>query len=260
MPEDWRGYLRQRHAHAGKLEIRRDALIAILGGVLGWFVPARVTAMHPVWFAVLTAVVAVILFEVGAYIWRFVWVAPKRMHFDDLRALEEAKAEWRQTHQAALGQIATLESELHQRKHVLVWSDHATENMIGVIKAFELLRGRPPEDRVEVWVTAPESSRRIASVVMLLANVGCNCGPKTFDPAINPKYDALTNEGAKPGVVRLHMAEFFGHALEIQDRLGVLFRIERTYEMPSMWTAKPERLLWLQFGPDVKWTTELLSK
>lgn len=81
-----RAYLRARHENAGGVQIRRDAIVAVIGAIVGAFAPERFTQVHPLAFAAFSAVMAVVLLESVAYVWRFVWIAPQRMHF---KALEE---------------------------------------------------------------------------------------------------------------------------------------------------------------------------
>jgi hypothetical protein len=104
MDHQTRNYLRQRSAHSGRVEIKRDTLIAALGGLLGYLAPQRFTQMHPLAFAVVTAIGAVVSFEVVAYVWRFVWSAPKRMHQDDQRVIvrleEERNEAWQRRDEA----------------------------------------------------------------------------------------------------------------------------------------------------------------
>lgn len=93
-------YFRQRRGLSGKLEIKRDGFVALLGAVLGALVPSSLTQMHPAAFAVITAVLAVVLFELVAYLWRFIWIAPKQIYFEQQnlvvlieRDLEKARNE-----------------------------------------------------------------------------------------------------------------------------------------------------------------------
>jgi ABC-type Fe3+-hydroxamate transport system, periplasmic component len=141
-----RAYLRERRGHSGGLEIRRDAIVAVVGAGLGFLVPERLTLVHPALVSLVSAVLAVVIFEGAAYIWRFVWIAPRKMHFDSLKSIDRLELERNEAYQrrdealknaekrrATESERDTLKAELSSAKLALV---KATDLQPRIISAF----------------------------------------------------------------------------------------------------------------------------
>jgi hypothetical protein len=86
-------YFRERRVRSGGLALGRDILVGLAGAALGLFAPDGSTRAEQSLFAAAGAVVSIVLVECGLYVWRFVWAAPKQMHFDALRAIERIERE-----------------------------------------------------------------------------------------------------------------------------------------------------------------------
>jgi hypothetical protein len=88
-----RAYLRERSGISGQPQIARDAVIAVIGAVVGWFAPDSASRGEMSLYAAGGAIGAVLAFEFVAYAWRFVWVAPKQMHFEGLATIVRLEGE-----------------------------------------------------------------------------------------------------------------------------------------------------------------------
>jgi hypothetical protein len=86
-------YLRERGQITGGIKVGRDVILAIVGGAFGYFAPESWTKLHPVAFGLATAVLAVLVVEVGFFLWRFIWTAPKTQYFESLRLIASIERE-----------------------------------------------------------------------------------------------------------------------------------------------------------------------
>ena len=110
-PRATAAYLRDRRAHSGGIRIKRDSVIGLLGALLGWLM--GLAAVPGAVRAAIGAVLAVVMYEVGNYVFQFVWVAPREMHFEALRTITRLEAE-RDTARASLKPVE--DAQLSQKK------------------------------------------------------------------------------------------------------------------------------------------------
>jgi hypothetical protein len=101
--------------------------------------------------------------------------------------------------------------------------------------------------------TAPPDSMEFCITVAQLATQASQCvpfGPESFD--MNPDAEREAMNGMVPGVVVFHIAR--GEGTQLFVSLENSLRLKLSYEIPS---GSPEHFVWLQFGSQTKWNSQI---
>ena len=80
-------YLRERARLSGQFNIWTDIVTAAIAGAITVMSPTDAESSIRLAFGLTGAVAGVLSIEALLFVWRFVWVAPKTMHFELLKRL-----------------------------------------------------------------------------------------------------------------------------------------------------------------------------
>jgi hypothetical protein len=162
------------------------------------------------------------------------------------------------------GQLAsrmhTLEDTLQTKANTLDTKDPVTVNLIYMMQAFRSYRGMLGgfnKISCQVRLTAPQDSGPIASEIAQFSIQATNCttfGPMDSNSDPDEKRDTIAG---KPGKVIFHARRDDKAAFALYDNLASLIPLERSYDVPA---GNPQNYVWLQFGPEVKWNSELVRQ
>ena len=160
-----------------------------------------------------------------------------------------------------------LAKELEIRKHSMVTTDPVFPNTIYLLEAFNTYRhaqnGRP----CVILLSEPTGGGSMASMVGQFSNSVSGCftfGP--MDSRIDPDVEEQATNGMIPGMIVLHAARDDKAADQLLIHLGNQIQVKRSFDLPSAIERRPmysiptpgrETLIWLQFGPDVKWNEQV---
>jgi len=153
------------------------------------------------------------------------------------------------------------QSQLASRKKMMFIGDPVFDNTRKILTAFQSYRIMSKGQRCVVYITAPSQSS-IATIFAEFSNSVSGCS--TFGPSVrvNPDLDEETTSGMISGVVLIHALRGDAAANRVEEALSGTIPLERSYKPLS--NAFPhyqdqgtgELVLWLQFGPDVRWTSD----
>jgi hypothetical protein len=163
-----------------------------------------------------------------------------------------------------------LTNELDIRRHAMVTTDPVFPNTIYLLLAFAGYRKAHNGGPCVIMFSAPAGSNAMPSMVAQFSNSVSGCttfGP--MDASADPDVEARARNGMIADKIIFHAARENQAADRLFTNLSNLIQLKRSYELPSA----PERsrlyripnqgqedLIWLQFGPDVKWNEQLRSK
>jgi hypothetical protein len=164
--------------------------------------------------------------------------------------------------QALHSKNSGLTAELEKRKHDIVTTDPVFSNINSLLLAFDIYRHAIKGEPCVVMLTAPPDSGPLVGEVSQFSNSVSDCF--TFGPmpsGYDPEAEKQTTEGMQKGILIFHAAKDDKAALTLFDNLASLIPMQRSYELPRYRnyrlppnTGSPH-LIWLQFGPDTKWSS-----
>ena len=196
------------------------------------------------------AVIANVIFYGFLWSWNFV-----RLIYEDHIECAEANAQLR-------GHVKELSDEIEVKRQNLQTTDPAFHNMTDTIRLFMgYRRAIGPSATCRILVTLPkgEEHNKIYMPFITFVVFGSNC-PNGDLQNIGIKPENVDDENVKgmiPGAIVLHAPPGTKGADGLADGLGNLIQTKRSFTLP---TKAPENTIWIQFGTDVKWNTELFSK
>lgn len=133
--------------------------------------------------------------------------------------------------------------------------------------AFGMYRHARHGEPCVLWLSVPPTATStLSSEVAQFSNSVSDCF--TFSPfpgGGNPEYDEEAVKGMVPDTVIFHAKKGDKAALQLFDSLGSLFKMKLSYDLPPnirshyslpAQIAGKERIVWLQFGTEVKWNSE----
>jgi hypothetical protein len=161
-----------------------------------------------------------------------------------------------------------LSEGLEWRKHNVSTTDAVFPNLIYLLQAFQIYRGAQSGRPCVLWITATSDSAALASVVAQFSNSVSGCftiGPVSSEI---PDLDDDVMDGMVPGVIVLHAPRDDTAADQLQVHLGNQIQVRRSYKSPRTPKTRlyssvhqyKESFIWLQFGTNVKWNSELIRK
>lgn len=168
---------------------------------------------------------------------------------------------------------AELTSKLEVRRHSMVTSDPVYGNTYYLLLAFDGYRHAQKGKPCVLMLTEPrdgDPNNPLASIVAGFSNSVSDCftfGP--MDSSSDPDVDRRAKEGMVPNKIVFHAARNDKAAQNLLNALGSLFPMQRSYDLPSpverthiYRIPKPgqEDLIWLQFGTNVQWAEQLISR
>lgn len=182
-------------------------------------------------------------------------------------------------HQAQMQQIGTLSAEnkefrqeVEWRKHNISTQDAVFPNLIYMLRSFEFMRVSFKGEPCVVFISATKKSQALASVFAQFGNTESECA--TFGPVISdsePEPDEELLSGAVPSAIVVHYNEndqvavaSFMRDLQNEIQLKASHRMlkypEKRYALTPSERWQHVHSIWLQFGNDVKWNSELWLK
>ena len=179
-------------------------------------------------------------------------IAPYWMHLESVKKQEGN--EWQLRGSEA--QVSVLKAQVEDRENNLYASGPAFGNAMDTITVFKTYRKSiGPNAECQIRITSPDEHSNIAVLIKDLAIVGSECsvfGPS--DTSGDPDLRRDTFTGMFPGVIIFHAAKDAPGTTQLFLSFRNYIRLERSFTIPP---GVPENFLWLQFGPDVKWNTQL---
>lgn len=154
-----------------------------------------------------------------------------------------------------------LQGTLRTKTNNLDPRDPVTGNLIYLLQAFRSYRGTLGgfnKIDCQVRLTAPYDSGPIASEIAEFSIQATNCttfGPMPYDNDPDEKRDTFT--GMESGKIIFHARRDDKAAFALYDNLSSLIPLERSYGVPA---GSPPNYIWLQFGPEVNWNSELAKQ
>lgn len=180
-------------------------------------------------------------------------------------------------HQGLVSRVAVLEKAnsalekgLELRQHTFVVGDPVLGNAISLLQAFNTYRHGLNGRRCVVMLTAPADSRNANTMALMIAQLtnsvsGCfTFGP--MDANADPDVEKRAQVGMVPDKIVFHAARGDAAADQLFMNFGNLIQLKRSYDMPSpkerahlysIPNPGDERIIWLQFGSNVKWNEQL---
>jgi hypothetical protein len=157
-----------------------------------------------------------------------------------------------------------LATDLETRKHGISTSDPVFANIIYLLQAFSIFRNALHGQPCVVRVTAPSQSLALASTIAQFQIATSNCFTFGPDPNVrmNPDLEKEATEGMVNDAIVFHANRDDTAANELFMRLTNQITLQRSYEPDPLRSYQlPNGLsnvhtIWLQFGPDVKWSSE----
>jgi hypothetical protein len=151
-------------------------------------------------------------------------------------------------------------SDLQKQNELLTTKVRDNKHFLDVLQAFSVYRRRigGTSPTCLLKVTSPKESQAIATMIIQLGHLGSECssvGPMDID--LDPDARRETETGMVDGVVIFHARKGDSAAFELFGTLGSIIPLRRSFDVPS---ANPSRLVWLQFGPRVKWNWEIKER
>ena len=157
-----------------------------------------------------------------------------------------------------------LTANLGWHKHNLSTTDAVFPNLIYMLQAFRMFRNTLNGAPCVVLISASGESQSLASVFGQLSIQVSNCptfGP--MDPTTQGnEYPAMT-DGMVPGKIVMHMERGDLAAMQLANGLGNQIPMTISYKLPPRGSYPAQtksghvHVVWLQFGPEVKWNSEM---
>jgi len=158
---------------------------------------------------------------------------------------------------------AELSTELEARRHEINPADPVFSNINGTMRAFQIYRHDRSGTPCVLFLTAPPSSSSLAGTLAQFSNSDCfTFGPMPLD---DPDIERLTLIGMLPNKVIFHAEKGDAAAEKLYGSLSSLIQMKRSYDLPTKKlyclpaNVKNEKLVWLQFGSESKWNSELFK-
>lgn len=188
----------------------------------------------------MTAVSGVASAFIVIFIFNLFFIEPKRLYEE-----QKAKADT----------VPGLQAEIEYRKHNLDVEGPAFGNIMDVINVFRSYRATIGQDAVcEIRITSPDNSN-IARQMSSLAVAGSNC--RAFGPVNtsgDPEWRQATFDGMVSGKIKLNAAKDVPGAEQLFLNLRRYVQMEWDYRT---FPGGSDHVIWLQFGPGVKWDSQL---
>lgn len=160
--------------------------------------------------------------------------------------------------------LANSTNELAIRRHSLQTDDPVFPNTIYLLEAFNIYRHARNGEPCVIRVTAPtRNAAAMASMVAQFSDSVSDCltfGPDmNFD--LNPGLEKEVTDGMVQDAIVFHAARDDIGANVLFSRLGEHIKLIRSYKLAVFAYSIPKqkgpvRLIWLQFGPDVRWNSQ----
>lgn len=154
-----------------------------------------------------------------------------------------------------------LEVKVEEKRQNLDVRDPAFLNMTNTIQAFMIYRRDIGPDASCMILTSSLDNSYLAYLVMVFGVIGANCpNGNLLNIGVKPQdLDVENAKGEVPSIVVLHALPESKGVDRLVTNLGNLFQVRRSYKMPSKATSIPENTIWLQFGTNAKWNSQLNS-
>jgi hypothetical protein len=169
---------------------------------------------------------------------------------------------YRQQSQTAITQttrVAELERILDDRRHDVDPTEPGVSNMLAVIRAFQnharAIGPRPPGSTPAILVSAAEDSKKLAwDVTQWAVFAGFGGNGDLQNIGVSPEnLDVESKRGMVPNLLLIHAVKHTPAVQALVDSLSVLLPTRLVYTMPDTDAPVPSDVLWLQFGPGVRW-------
>ena len=159
---------------------------------------------------------------------------------------------------------ATLRKDLNWRKHNISTTDAVFPNLIYMLQAFVFFKRDMNGTSCILYFSAPKETAPLASVMAQLAGPLSGCSPLGPVSADDPDLDQEVIDGMVTDAIVVHAAKGEKAADKLFTTLGNQIQLKRSYRLlrnPKERSSSPvqnqQHLVWLQFGKNVKWNSEL---
>jgi hypothetical protein len=176
--------------------------------------------------------------------------------------------QWWVAHGKALAdENATLSRAFEIRKHSMVRTDPVFDNTRALLSAFDTYRHAQNGKPCEVMVTAPTTdSSPIVGMIFDLSRPVSDCSTVgLMNSDSDPDIERRAMDGMVPYKIVFHAERGNKAADRLFYSLASLVQMQRSYDMPSaadqahygVRNPSQEDFVWLQFGTNVRWNSEL---
>lgn len=156
---------------------------------------------------------------------------------------------------------ATLHKELEWRKHNISTTDPVSYNIEFVLRVFETFKRDMNGAPCLLYVSAPKETVALASEIGRLGGMVSGCSGVAPIIAENPELDEDLINGMVSDAIVVHAMKGERAADNLLMTLGDQIKLQRSYRLlpKGRWfrPGQKQRLVWLQFGNNVKWKSEL---
>jgi hypothetical protein len=162
---------------------------------------------------------------------------------------------------------AAANEEVQKRKIHIYPNEPVFGNINSLLMAFDMYRHARHGEPCVIWISVPPTANsNISGEVAQFSNSVSDCftfGP--FSGGGNPEYDEEAIRGMVSDTVIFHATKDDKAAFLLFGNLGSLFKTKLSYELPSnirshyslpAQIAGKEKVIWMQFGTEVKWNSE----
>lgn len=166
-----------------------------------------------------------------------------------------------------ISQLDSANKEINDRKQHTYFLDPAMGNLRSLLMDFDIYRHAQKGRQCVMWFSEPPNAHsHLAGEVAQFSNVVSDCftfGP--FPGDSNPDFEKEASDGMVPDTVVFHMDRNDKAAFTLSGQLASLLPLKISYvPLPNRkahYSLGPnakgnETVIWLQFGTDVKWSSE----
>jgi competence protein ComGC len=189
-----------------------------------------------------------------------VWLLILAWHLVNVPYL--AYQQQRITASTGAARIAELEQALTAHRHDVDMNEPGVSNMTSVIRAFMKYRRAiepvPPAAPPRIIVSAAEESQGLAWQLTQWAVLGSGIGNgNLLNLGVRPEHlEAESQRGMLPNVLLIHAVPDAPGVLSLADDLSSLLATKRVFTMPETPGPIPPGVIWLQFGPGLRWNND----
>jgi len=195
---------------------------------------------------------------VASLVYGPIWIyqGPVKTVFNDHQTLVVKNKELSASNKA-------MKLDLDWHRHNISTSDPVFPNIIYMLQAFNSFKRDMNGEPCVLYASAPKETVALASEMMQLGGPISGCSPFGPVSADNPELDKEVIDGMVPDAIVVHAVKGEKVADGLFSTLGNQIQLQRSYRLfrnPKERWASPlrdkQRLVWLQFGKNVKWNSE----
>ncbi len=158
--------------------------------------------------------------------------------------------------------VAELETTLDERRYIVDMTEPGVTNMLAVFRAFQNyareIGPRPPASPPSVLVSTADDSKELAwQVTQWAVFAGAGGNGDLQNIGVRPEnLESESRRGMAPNLLQVHVPTQTPAVVGLSDALSVLLPTRLVYTMPDTGQPIPPNVIWLQFGPGLRWAND----